>query len=351
MTFLLSSYFLPASDRMRLLRHIAHSGLSVGDPYHNKRSILLSNYLSLILCCGVIIVILSRVFIFRDPEPLRNLFVGLVVFAMPICLNRLSFTVASRLFLCWGTVGFVWYAFIEIMLKKGLIEVTMYDGLRIYLLAMSILPYLLFDRRRPVVFFLGILPSLVSVIFLENIMTFAGLDPATHGIGGGDYQFMQMRTIVAYLIITSGCIAFQAIITSNDAFNQRILSELREKTEEIETQNDELVLKQESLNEMNRQLETLVAQKTENIEKQNERLVRFAYSNAHYLRGPVARLLGLIQLFRMKTDLTATWFFEKVANEAEAIDSITREIAKDLDDSEIDIPDEIEKMADRDSSR
>jgi PAS domain S-box-containing protein len=68
--------------------------------------------------------------------------------------------------------------------------------------------------------------------------------------------------------------------------------------------------------------------------KYNERLLRYAFSNAHQVRGPVARLLGLIQLFKLETDLSYPWFFEKVENEVHSVDAILNTIAQEFDELE-----------------
>ena len=86
------------------------------------------------------------------------------------------------------------------------------------------------------------------------------------------------------------------------------------------------------MNENNQHLEDLVLKKTEDIKAQNEKILRYAFSNAHHVRGPVARVLGLIQLSKLETDLNYQWFFEKVEHETKQIDDIITGIAKELDE-------------------
>jgi signal transduction histidine kinase len=88
---------------------------------------------------------------------------------------------------------------------------------------------------------------------------------------------------------------------------------------------------QNTLNEINLHLEELVLKKTESIKQQNQRLIKYAHSNAHHVRGPIARLLGLVQLSRLKTDLDYPWLFEKVENESTKLDEIVKNIASELD--------------------
>src|SRR5258705_5757541 len=52
--------------------------------------------------------------------------------------------------------------------------------------------------------------------------------------------------------------------------------ELIEKTNEIETQNEELVQSHENLHNINNHLESMVTERTEEVQKQNEQLIKYA---------------------------------------------------------------------------
>ncbi len=52
----------------------------------------------------------------------------------------------------------------------------------------------------------------------------------------------------------------------------------------------------------------------------------------------MARILGLIQLSKIKTDLNYPWFFEKVEHETSQIDEIINRISKDLDKTNEEMP-------------
>lgn len=47
---------------------------------------------------------------------------------------------------------------------------------------------------------------------------------------------------------------------------------------------------------MNENLERLIGERTEELQKQNEKLIEYANFNAHEIRGPMARLSGLLNL-------------------------------------------------------
>jgi len=205
------------------------------------------------------------------------------------------------------------------------IEQANYDSLRIYLLALSFIPYLLLDSKKPLLLIAGILPTLVSLVFFEWALSQFGVGINQRGIPTDESALVGMRTIVAYGVMSISCFIFQSIITHNDSLNKQILSELKLKSAQVEIQNEELVQSQERLNEINQHLEDLVIKKTEKI-------LKYAHANAHHVRGPVARLLGLIQLSKLETDLDYRWFFEKVEFSAKEIDEIIIGISKELDE-------------------
>ena len=107
--------------------------------------------------------------------------------------------------------------------------------------------------------------------------------------------------------------------------------ELIEKTNEIETQNEELVQSHENLHNINNHLESMVNERTEEVQKQNEQLIKYAYSNAHHVRGPVARVLGLIQLSKIETNLDYPFLFQKIEEQTKEIDEVVKGINKELE--------------------
>jgi signal transduction histidine kinase len=83
----------------------------------------------------------------------------------------------------------------------------------------------------------------------------------------------------------------------------RLYNEVSEQKKEIQTQTDKLSESNKSILEMNRSLEKIVAEKTVELRKINAELIKknnelfqFSYTVSHNLRGPVARLLGLVDL-------------------------------------------------------
>ena len=108
-------------------------------------------------------------------------------------------------------------------------------------------------------------------------------------------------------------------------------NQLQEKANKIIHQNQELVQIQEKLNSVNRDLEKIVYERTAKIQHQNEILYKFSYTNAHHLRGPVARLLGLANIFKLEPKPEPEFIVEKMSEQAKEIDQVIRQINVDLE--------------------
>ncbi|GAB3329495.1 hypothetical protein GCM10027429_05490 [Marivirga atlantica] len=108
------------------------------------------------------------------------------------------------------------------------------------------------------------------------------------------------------------------------------LFEINEKSNEIHTQNEQLVLAQEKLIWLNNNLGKIVEERTAKIKAQNEILIKYSHTNAHQLRGPVARLLGLVNLYKIEQNPNPDIFIEKIAKQVIEIDEVVKQINDDL---------------------
>jgi signal transduction histidine kinase len=168
----------------------------------------------------------------------------------------------------------------------------------------------------------------ISFIILNSIFILKVDDAVT---AARTYSTLYFIVIYATAVLKS----------SYDRIHQHLLStnlELHEKSNEVLAQNEELLQVKDSLNALNEDLERVVNERTKKIQIQNEILLRYNYSNAHHLRGPVARLLGLASLYEIDSGLEADFIIKKMVNEAKDIDTVVRQI-NDLLESE----DQVEK--------
>ncbi len=91
-----------------------------------------------------------------------------------------------------------------------------------------------------------------------------------------------------------------------DELNKHLMAvnkEVHDKNEELEAYGEELLASEEELKQINENLNNLVENRTQALIKQNEKLVQHAYINAHKVRSPLARILGLVNLIKYQVEL------------------------------------------------
>lgn len=134
-----------------------------------------------------------------------------------------------------------------------------------------------------------------------------------------------------YFILTYATWVLKA---NYDKVNKSLIAtnkQLHEKTVEIASQNQELRQTHEDLNVLNSDLEKIVNERTTKIRLQNEILMKYSYANAHHLRGPVARLLGLAAIYKLEPAPEADFIINKMVEQANEIDSVIKQINTDLE--------------------
>jgi signal transduction histidine kinase len=74
-----------------------------------------------------------------------------------------------------------------------------------------------------------------------------------------------------------------------------------EANEKLAEANAEVYAQNEVIASYNRSLEILVEERTKDIQSLNQKLIEYAFFNSHKVRGPLARILGLVYLIRLTT--------------------------------------------------
>ncbi|NMM48243.1 GAF domain-containing protein [Marinigracilibium pacificum] len=99
--------------------------------------------------------------------------------------------------------------------------------------------------------------------------------------------------------------------------------------------NQQLINKQLEIAELNSNLETLVYERTERIREMNKKLTKYAFINAHKIRGPLCRLLGLQILLQMDSDLKPEQIKNHMVASLKELDEVTKMASKILEDDEL----------------
>ncbi len=220
---------------MTILQRVTKSGLSSVSNTQTKRAVLLSNYLSLLIsfACLLLFAVIPQN---HNLSGLRNTAIEVLIFLMPIALNRWSFTSVSRIYLCWFPPILIMGFMIQGMKEMEQVPVSSYDGLRFYLLALACIPYLIMDKSRMLLFVAGIIPGLICIMFCDFFLDQFGVGYETRGVTDSGYSFTPVRVFIAYVITAGSALSLNFIIAENDQVNQNLLAELAEKNKLIKNQ-------------------------------------------------------------------------------------------------------------------
>ena len=116
--------------------------------------------------------------------------------------------------------------------------------------------------------------------------------------------------------------------------------EIHQQREEITAQKDDIAQKNKTLNLSNAQLENKILERTKDLSNANNELIsyngqleQFAYIIAHNLRAPVARMLGLLDIFKASGLLTNDnrFYIEKISVSAHELNEIIADLNKLLE--------------------
>jgi signal transduction histidine kinase len=144
--------------------------------------------------------------------------------------------------------------------------------------------------------------QLVGVTLLLALVGVFILFPIELGMTGffEENKIGSLQATVDYLIIAGTIVLFanyvkRKFIFYRDKAAKRYL-QLNQIVQTLADQNRELTSREAETRAINENLEVLVADRTREVENQNKALTEFAFINAHMLRGPLCRIIGLIQL-------------------------------------------------------
>lgn len=91
-------------------------------------------------------------------------------------------------------------------------------------------------------------------------------------------------------------------------------------------QNQELAMRQEETRSINENLEALIENRTREVETKNNNLSEYAFINAHMLRGPLCRIMGVINLMEKEPHLYPPHQLNQLKALTQEIDHHVKEI-------------------------
>lgn len=355
---------------MTFYQQVVNAGVNFGKTPSERRSILLSNIVSLILFC-----LGTCLFVIYYAWYGWNVVTGFIPLTAVLCLstlflNHFNNSVISRIFLCLVIpvavlsisiyAKQIWYAYQE--------ELD-YFTFRFFLFVSCVFPAIFFSFREKKLLFGTSLATLLLLMMHDPLHEYFGVPyrPFNPNLKESNYYFTNVVIFITYLILVGAVLFLKKVSEDSEQKAEALIhdlnsinEELKEKNTEIEAQNQEIVAQTENLNISQQKLQSaykliheqkdllLKQNKTLSSElvemnndlattnneliKHNNELRQFSYTVSHNLRGPVASLSGLISLIDSRHLPQETGeIFKHVRTSLEKLENIIKDLTKIID--------------------
>ncbi|CAN5621711.1 hypothetical protein BH10BAC4_BH10BAC4_01920 [soil metagenome] len=149
-------------------------------------------------------------------------------------------------------------------------------------------------------------------------------------------RLVSIRTLLVFVALFALVATLLAVFSYKSMLqNRRAKHELTKLNAQVNKQNEEIVAQSAKLrhaNEeiamINQNLQGLVEEKTSRILKQNESLIQYTFHNSHRVRGPLTRIMGLINLVKIgaiQKDETG-YLLDEIDKASKELDSVLKDI-------------------------
>lgn len=312
------------------------SELGVDDAQHKflRRYISITNRASFLVSAFILFVYFAGLAFFGNIISLNYILGAAILSLSPIVLNSISQINSSRVI---ASVMVSIMALVVSVIDKFdyiLLENFQYFEFRMMLVSASIFPFVIFRLQEKTQIIAALAINITCLLIYDPIHNFFNVGYFDLKMHDPNYYFLNFVFVACFLII-AGCTYFlKASFEKSENENERLIEVLSKREQDLLHANRIIEKQSEELTKENVNLNRELIGKNEQLTVTNEELIRhnndlqqFSYTVSHNLRGPVASLLGLINLIDT-TQLTAE-NVELVEHQRKAIQSLDTTI-KDL---------------------
>lgn len=310
---------------------ILRIGTSNATSPQEKRAIILSNKFSIGIFLLSVVLFLAYAFSYPPDLITVAIPIGGLISCVTLILNHFNKTTFSRFWLSLLPPAFCLIVSITFKLvSPGGFESEFYE-FRYIMVGMGILPLALLMIREKILLLLSMGINLTALLLFDPLHNVFGVGYYQLGHHDTTYYFGNVVILITYVILIGAAYLVKKSNEASHDQNIQLIEELNkakesleERNSEIEAQNQEIVSQSEVLSEnqikleqafeiikthkelltnANQSLEIELLEKNKELTQTNAELIRynnelrqFSFTVSHNLRGPVASLLGLVNI-------------------------------------------------------
>jgi signal transduction histidine kinase len=356
---------------MSFLNSLMNVGVGFAKKPSEKRSIFLTNVISLILFAAG--MVLFALYFYWYGGSVITFIIPIIGILSLSCIlfNSLDLTAISRFWVClFLPISIIALSIYSKTIYYDQQEELDYYTFRIVILSCCIFPPMFFSTSsgRERTMLLATLGIILGILILHDpLHSYFGVGYQQAVLKQSNYAFTNVIIVVMYLLMTGAVIFTKWISEVNEAKANALIeelnvtnSQLKVKNSEIEIQNREILDQTDKLNlsrqkladayklieeqrnllyVQNKNLSSELIEKNNELTETNNELIKhnnelrqFSYTVSHNLRGPVASLMGLLKLFQPeKLSPDNADIFTHIETSTQRLDNIIKDLSKIID--------------------
>lgn len=197
-----------------------------------------------------------------------------------------------------------------------------WDGSRPYTLIVLIVGIVLTSNGITQVALLLAYGIVLAILSVVELPTWTGTRNPNYSTPSVEFDFLLNSLMLILIVIHLKTRFFnyrQSISRTNE--------ELARVTQTLDSQTEQLKKQQVELDSLKNNLESMVAERIREVRAKSAMLREYAFVNAHHVRAPLARVLGLIYLIELENGYAGQREqLDRIKSEARRMDAIIQQI-------------------------
>lgn len=197
-----------------------------------------------------------------------------------------------------------------------------WDGSRPYTLIVLIIGIVLTSNGATQVLLLVAYGVVLAILSVVDLPSWVGSRNPNYSVASIEFDFL-VNSLMLILIVVHLKTRFFNYRESISRTNE----ELVKVTQTLDSQTEQLRKQQIELDSLRNNLESMVAERIREVRAKSVVLREYAFVNAHHVRAPLARVLGLIYLIELENGYAGQpKRLGKIKSEARRMDAIIQQI-------------------------
>lgn len=345
---------------MKLWNPLIKTGLQFTTNSKEARSIILTNQISLFIFISCVFLFVTYASLYRWNLITTSLPIVAILSLLTLLWNAQGKIQLSRFWVCWLLP--VAALFVSIASKKTfpVVQDSEYYEFRFVLYASAIIPCILFSLKERRLLITALVINFLALFSFDILHNLFGVGYYQTGQMDGSYYYTNVIIFVTFATVLTGILFLKYEWENSEDENNLLIRNLEEKNNKIESQNLEILAQSDILNEnqnklseayqiiekqkellshQNRHLEFEIIEKNKELTQSNSELIKyntelrqFSFTVSHNLRGPVASLLGLVDLIdHAQVDAATKEVLYHIKASAHQLDGIINDLSKIID--------------------